>query len=133
MADEQNIRIEMTNKQRNLLMSSDEDFENPELLTKISDSEKKGSRYEVDLTPDELDDLCYLVGELADNEENEKRQEELDELYEMLAAHLEEYQTEEDDDDETEEEEDEDEEEEGMEWDNEEWDDEEEEEEDEEM
>jgi hypothetical protein len=82
--EEKNIII-LTPAQRDLLLKYEPYFADPDLFRQISVAVKKGNKYEIFLTENQLEDLLDQISELSNHEENEKMQEKLDDLGDYLS------------------------------------------------
>ena len=84
---EDKISVSLTKKQRDLLLKYEPFYIDHKLFRLVSIAVKKSKNYEIYPDPKQLEDLLDQISEFCNNEENEKVQDRLDDLYD----HLEQY------------------------------------------
>lgn len=87
--EDKTITIPLSASQRELLLEYRHEFTDPDLLRVISIAVKKGSKYEITATADNLVDLCDQIESIANAEEDPSIQDKLDDLDDYLEEHLE--------------------------------------------
>ena len=97
--DEKTITLRFSRTQRNVLLKYIDNFEDVELAKLLSLALKKDDAYKIDLTKEQLQDLCDELCTMANNAKQQEIQEQLDELCYYLEDHMAEF----DDEDETDE------------------------------
>ncbi len=84
---EDKITIPLTKKQRKLLLTYEPFYEDQELFRLVSITVKKGQKYEIYPEPQQLEELLDQIGEFSNNEQDEKTQDELDDLYDHISQY----------------------------------------------
>jgi len=81
---EEKLTVSLSPTQRDLLLTYEPYFSDPELFRLISTAVKKGSRYEIMLDEDQLEDLYDQVSDIFDIEDQDEQIDQLDELCDYL-------------------------------------------------
>lgn len=85
---EDKITISLSSEQRNLLLKYEPYFANHDLFRLVSIAAKRGKKYEIYFSEEELDLFIEQIAEFCNNEEDEDTQFALDDLYDYFEQHI---------------------------------------------